>query len=158
MMKVLIALLLVALSTPAFADPKAAGDKRCAARQEGPAEFSVTKTKKGYVLHLPPGLLKQFRYEAEYRVVLTATNGETGTISGIGVKDGDYLLNVSTSQVFALPSIDRNSIKSLDIAPQGVTLSTILGDCDGCPRSSGMQCLSTGSDECSICFCLEKTR
>src|SRR6516225_347758 len=116
MMKVLIALLLVALGTPAFAAPKAlpttgmaAGDKRCAPRQEGTAEFSVTKTNNGYVLHLPPGLLKEFPYQVEYRVVLTATNGETGTIRGIGVKDGDYLLNVSTSQVFALPSIDRNS-------------------------------------------------
>lgn len=140
-----------------------ADDKKCPGLKggavEGSAQFLVTKSDYGYSLLLPPGLLKKLPYKDEYNVSLTTTNGESATISGVGAKDGDNFLNITTSQAFKIPSIDRNKLKSLDIwirdrSPEGSESkdkSKVDEPCpSGCPRVAFLYCWDR---ECTICLC-----
>src|SRR5262245_38644749 len=64
----------------------------------------------------------------------------------------ENFLNITTSQVFGLPSIHRNNLEGLDIRMQkgggGGSGSTSL--CNGCPRDSD----PGSSKNCTLCYCL----
>jgi hypothetical protein len=121
--------------------------------EEGVAQFLVTKSNDGYVLLLPPGLLKQLPETSEYQVTLTAKDGQAAAVSGVGKKNGDNFLNLITGSVFRLPSIDRNSLQALDVKMVSAAAeSSCKGDC---PRGRDLDCYNPPYD-CSICWCLVK--
>jgi hypothetical protein len=153
------ALIFTVLSLFTLANPASAADApicAAAAPQEGLAQFFVTKSNDGYVLLLPPGLLKKLPPETDYKVSLTATNDTSAIITGHGVKKGDNYLDIVTSQTFALPSIDRNDLKSLDIAAVGSDSGARSGCRSNCPRNFPADCIS--EMDCSICWCFVKKK
>jgi len=79
------ALIFTVLSLFTLANPASAADApicAAAAPPEGLAQFFVTKSNDGYVLLLPPGLLKKLPPETDYKVSLTATNDTSAIITG----------------------------------------------------------------------------
>jgi hypothetical protein len=156
----LILIFIAALATAAQAANDTPNNNDCVAPrgvQQAMSQFTVTKSDDGYVLLLPPGMLKQLPDKAEYKIALTATNGQSSAVTGVGMKDGENFLNIATSQSFNLPTINRNALKALDLSiVQGEGLTN--GGCEpACPHSKeATECYEVDptTSDCTICWCL----
>jgi hypothetical protein len=152
--KLAISAIVVALTLPVTALAQQSTQQRAddclpAASVKGAAQFLVTRTRSGYSILLPPGLLQQLPARATYKISLIDKQKEKATIAGSGVKKGDNFLNIRTKDRFKLKSIARDKLVAIDIAAAGPAASPRSGGCSGCPRDDGMKIYI---DE-TICWC-----
>jgi hypothetical protein len=116
---------------------------------KGAAQFFVRKTRNGYSLLLPPGLLQQLPAQASYKISLTDKQNGKATIVGSGAKRGDHFLNVRTKERFKLKSVARDRLMAIDISGAGAVASPRSGGCSGCSRDPSLKIYIDDS----ICWC-----
>ena len=152
--QLVISVLMVALTLPATAlaqqstTQQRSDDCLPGVSAKGATQFLVTRTRNGYSLLLPPGLLQQLPDRATYKISLTDKQNGKATIAGGGVKNGYNFLNITTKDRFKLKSVDRDNLMAIDISGVGPS-APLRSGCSGCSRDPSLKIYIDDS----ICWC-----